>query len=117
MLMAMLAGEDVPEREVLSGRLVVRESCGCMSPAIVQAAAGQGVVRQTDSKPDIRESFKTLLTERRKRILAEMRQVVGSAAEVSKWAEQVIDAFGDELDGAKQGIFLSVLKEVLSRAG
>jgi len=39
MLLALLAGEDVPEQVVLPTEMVVRRSCGCHSQAVLQAAA------------------------------------------------------------------------------
>jgi DNA-binding LacI/PurR family transcriptional regulator len=39
MLLALIEGEPVPEQVSLPTRLIVRQSCGCLDPAVVQAKA------------------------------------------------------------------------------
>ncbi|MCP4543805.1 MAG: substrate-binding domain-containing protein [Chloroflexi bacterium] len=46
MLFALMADEKVPERMTPSAELVVRQSCGCLSPTVSQAAVGS--VTETD---------------------------------------------------------------------
>ena len=37
LLLAMLAGEPVPEQVLVPTRLIVRQSCGCLDPLVAQA--------------------------------------------------------------------------------
>jgi sigma-B regulation protein RsbU (phosphoserine phosphatase) len=106
-LLALLAGEEVPEQVTLPTELVVRQSCGCSSPAVVQA--GTGHVERTD------QPFEIALAAQRDHILSEIGQAVGilSAGLVPERAEQLLDAFSAELKGKSPGIFLSTLEGIL----
>jgi DNA-binding LacI/PurR family transcriptional regulator/anti-anti-sigma regulatory factor/putative methionine-R-sulfoxide reductase with GAF domain len=119
-LLKLLVGEQVPERTMLSTRLVVRRSCGCVEPAIARAAVG--------SLPRKRQALKEAIDAQREEILSEMVQVVeGLASACSKWMSQLLGAFLEEMasesasgepgvDLALQGPFLSTLDEVLQQA-
>jgi PAS domain S-box-containing protein len=109
MLLAQLEGKEVSERVVRPAELVVRQSCGCPSLAVVEAAAGP--VMATG------ESIEVALAMQREQILSEMVQGVGpSAVQVGRWAEQLLDALSAELGGESTGAFLSALAEVLTQA-
>jgi DNA-binding LacI/PurR family transcriptional regulator/anti-anti-sigma regulatory factor len=107
MVLALLRGEKIPERVALPARLVVRQSCGCMTPAMVRAAA-------EPSKASL-VKIETTLTARRGEILAEMVQEVGDFAGASEWAERLLDTFVAALtaEGDPRGAFLSTLNEIL----
>jgi DNA-binding LacI/PurR family transcriptional regulator/putative methionine-R-sulfoxide reductase with GAF domain len=101
MLLAMLEGEQVPGQAPLPARLVVRQSCGCMSPDVVQAAAGWGTSEHGD--------LEAVVQVQRDAIVAEMARAVPGSTAVSAWAEQVLDAFVAELAQTSPGSFLSAL--------
>jgi DNA-binding LacI/PurR family transcriptional regulator/anti-anti-sigma regulatory factor/putative methionine-R-sulfoxide reductase with GAF domain len=119
-LLKLLAGEQVPERTMLSTRLVVRRSCSCVEPAIAYAAVGS-LTRK-------RQALKVAVDAQRGEILSEMAQAVeGPAPACSEWMGRLLDAFlaemgsgsavsepGDNL--ALQGSFLSTLDDVLQKA-
>jgi PAS domain S-box-containing protein len=105
LLLAGLAGKEVSEKIILSTGLVVRQSCGCLDPAVVQAAAGSIVMSD--------ESFGAALTARREKILAEMIYTVGIAGKTSEQVETLLKAFAAELEGASRGIFLATLEKIL----
>jgi DNA-binding LacI/PurR family transcriptional regulator/anti-anti-sigma regulatory factor len=107
MVLALLKGEKIPERVALPSRLIVRQSCGCMTPAMVQAAA-------EPSKTSLVE-IETTLTAHRGEILAEMVQEVGDFVEASAWVERLLDAFVAALTagGDPRGAFLFTLNEIL----
>jgi PAS domain S-box-containing protein len=107
MLLARIDGKEVPKQVILSGRVVVRESCGCASPLIKQAAA------ETFKKHSIRESYEAALAMQREDILGEMMQAVGEIDEASDWTIQVLDGFVADMKGDSPGIFLRELYEVL----
>jgi signal transduction histidine kinase/DNA-binding LacI/PurR family transcriptional regulator len=108
-LLAMIAGEEVPERVVVPSRLVVRQSCGCLDPVVVQAAAGPVAAAG--------ETLEAALAARRSDILSEMAQAVGasSAGIAAGWEEQLLDAFAAELGGESPRGFLSALDGILQR--
>ncbi len=119
MVLAQLRGESVPERVTLPTELLVRQSCGCFDPAVVQASVGPmlyppaGVVAN--------ETFATALADAREQVLAEMVKAAGVLPDTinSTWAEQLLDAFVDavhpstKVEGSASGAFLSTLNGVL----
>jgi DNA-binding LacI/PurR family transcriptional regulator/anti-anti-sigma regulatory factor len=109
MLLTLLRGEAIPERVALPARLVVRQSCGCMTLAMVRAAA-------EPSKASL-VKIESTLTAHRGEILAEMVQEVGDFAGASEWAERLLDTFVAALtaEGDPRGAFLSTLSEILRR--
>jgi PAS domain S-box-containing protein len=109
-LLALLAGEDVPEQILLEAMLVVRQSCGCQSQAVLQAMTG--------SLESRRRNLNTALKTRRGEILSEMVQatLVPFASLDPRWAEQLLDAFVADLKAEASGGFVVALKEVLRQA-
>lgn len=108
MLLAMLAGGQSPEQVVLPARLVVRQSCGCMSEAVTQAAVGSVAMAQ--------ESLTTALAPRRAEILAEAVQALGPAAnEVTERVGRLLDSLAIELQGRASGEFVRTLDGILQQ--
>lgn len=118
-LLAMLAGEPVPEQEVLVGQLIVRQSCGCLDPTVAQVAVG-AVERASESR-------EVALTVHREEILAEVaRAVKALAVRIDPaWPEQLLNAFATAL-GVKpldsaSGLFLQELdnglRQVMAAGG
>jgi DNA-binding LacI/PurR family transcriptional regulator/GAF domain-containing protein len=108
-LLALLAGERVPEREMLEGQLIVRQSCGCIDPTVAQAAVGP--VERTG------EALETALAARREEVLAEMAQIELPVAGVdADWSGRLLDAFvaalASELPESSD-LFLRELDDVL----
>ena len=116
LVLAMIAGEKVPERVVLPSDLIVRRSCGCTSQAVVEAAAelpsAAGPVKVN------RETFEAALVAQREEILAEMTQAVGEPGDNvdPKWAEHLLDDFAADLRGESGGTFLAALDGILRQA-
>jgi PAS domain S-box-containing protein len=126
LLLAQLLGEEVPEIERVPLELVVRQSCGCLSSEVMQAATSpditipaQSSIEQGLSTPtagsSARETFEAGMVARRQEILSEIIHTLGiSAADIaSKWAEQILDAFVAEVTGEFPGTFVRVLDKVL----
>jgi DNA-binding LacI/PurR family transcriptional regulator/putative methionine-R-sulfoxide reductase with GAF domain len=107
MLLVMLAGEQVPEQTPLPARLVVRQSCGCVSPGVVQAGAGRGTAEHGD--------LETAVQTQRGAILAEMVRAVPGSRAVTKWAGHLLDAFVAEVAARSPGSFLSALTNGLQQ--
>lgn len=107
MVLALLAGEEIPEQVVLPAKVVVRQSCGCADPGVMRAAVGP--VTATG------KLFETAFATRRGEVLSEIVQAVRSPSMgvISEQAEQLLDAFSAELKGESAGIFLSTLGETL----
>jgi DNA-binding LacI/PurR family transcriptional regulator len=116
LVLAMIAGKEVPERAVLRSDLIVRRSCGCSSQAVVDAAAelpsAAGLGKAT------REAFQASLAAQREEMLAEMTQAVGEPGNSvdPAWAEHLLDAFVADLQGESGGAFLAALDGILRQA-
>jgi len=106
-LLKRLDGGQIPAQAKVPPQLVIRQSCGCINPAVTQAAAGSAIV--TD-KP-----LEAFTANRREKALSEMKQAAGTAAEGLDpgWADELLATFFTELKAGKPGAFLSALDEVL----
>ncbi len=102
-VLALLAGEAVPEQVKVPTELIVRQSCGCLSPRVMQAAVGPA--------PLAAET----LAARREDFLAEI--MAGAAAGLARGEmEDLLDAFAAEIEGQAAGVFLPTLAEILRQA-
>jgi signal transduction histidine kinase/DNA-binding LacI/PurR family transcriptional regulator/AraC-like DNA-binding protein/DNA-binding response OmpR family regulator len=109
MALAQLGGESVPGQVLLPSRLVIRQSCGCPSAAVVQAAARPAALEGLD--------FPMAMAAFRDRALAEMEEALPDAGEESSaWARSLLEAFQAELQAAPAGCFIPTLEKVLGRA-
>src|SRR5579859_2788000 len=106
MVLALVAGQTVPERVVLPTRLLIRQSCGCPDPLIEQAGAVAG------------ESCASGLAAARPLILAELFQVADASAQDldSGWARQLLDACIAGITQDSASTFLSTLTELLRKS-
>jgi two-component system sensor histidine kinase/response regulator len=96
---------------IIEPRLVIRQSCGCVDPAVAQAGA-------VDRREVNAESYEDILATRREQALSAMAQAVGEPAESMKsgWEARLFDAFAGDLKSSSSGLFLQELKEVLRPA-
>ncbi len=110
MLLALLAGDQVPEQVTLPTELVVRQSCGCLSQAVQQAGLEEGTPTSAMSKP----AFGTHLGH----ILSEIKQAPGASSKGLDpgWAEQLLDAFVAEVAGKSPDTFVPRLDKILHQA-
>jgi DNA-binding LacI/PurR family transcriptional regulator/signal transduction histidine kinase len=122
MLLALIEGEQVPEQVSLPTRLIVRQSCGCLDPAVVQAKASPpffppyGGDREGDFPPcggDRGRGDWKALTPQREQIIRDMEQALEAADGVPQQVAPLLDAFLAELQGGVPGIFLSTLENGL----
>jgi DNA-binding LacI/PurR family transcriptional regulator/putative methionine-R-sulfoxide reductase with GAF domain len=108
-LLALLAGEEVPRQVTLPTELIVRRSCGCLSQAMLQASV------EEEAATDEGETIAATLAARRKRILSDVAQALGTTAVGfdPAWAEQLLDALAAELEAESPAVFLPTLDKVL----
>jgi signal transduction histidine kinase/DNA-binding LacI/PurR family transcriptional regulator/AraC-like DNA-binding protein len=117
MLLTMIEGGPVPEHVSLPTRLIVRQSCGCLDPAAVQAKA-RDYVEQGPS-PDRKVLARSAalpnvpLAEHREHLIRDMEQALEASDGMPRYAAQLLDAFLDELQGGTPSRFLSTLENVL----
>jgi PAS domain S-box-containing protein len=111
LVLAQIAGEEVPEQTPVLPKMMVRRSCGCQALAVTQAAepvlhASKGV------------GLRAALETQRAQILSEMVQSIGqddAAGVIAGWVEQVLSGFAAEIEGGTPGVFLAVLEDVLDQ--
>jgi signal transduction histidine kinase/DNA-binding LacI/PurR family transcriptional regulator len=116
MVLAQLRGDQVPEQVILPTKLVVRQSCGCLDPKVVQAAAGLRPAAQPERpRTAAGDTFKAALAAEREKILVEMSRAVEdrSGHLPTGWAAHLLDALVAELDSKSAGGFLLALDKVL----
>jgi PAS domain S-box-containing protein len=115
-LLALLRGEEVPERVILPMKVIVRQSCGCANAAV--AAAGP-VTRQPGRSAG-REDLRAALAPQREKVVAEMAAEVGGSKPASRWMEQVLDGFvaalTTKVEEESPAVFLQALDEALYQA-
>jgi serine phosphatase RsbU (regulator of sigma subunit)/DNA-binding LacI/PurR family transcriptional regulator len=118
-LLAMIAGEEVPDQVVLPCKLMVRQSCGCMpaemaSPiAELEPEAPLSVEGPTQAGG---ETLDAVLSARRQAVVTEMTQAVGASAQRDPGCvERLWDACVAELSGHSPGLFLRTLNKVLGQ--
>jgi signal transduction histidine kinase/DNA-binding response OmpR family regulator len=107
--LAVLEGEEVPERSLLSARLIVRQSCGCPDPLVTSA----GLEVQTS-----RSGQRGNQGINRDELLVAMvrgAEFAGVQARVGHTAA-VIDAFLDEVIGWRRGAFIERLDAALAQS-
>lgn len=109
MLIAQLRGEDVPNQENMPTELVVRQSCGCPDPMVVQAAVDRA--DGSAGKATGVESLRSALDAHREHILAELRRSAEALSESMEpgWAESLLDTFSDDVSGKTSNTFLVAL--------
>jgi PAS domain S-box-containing protein len=108
LLLTHLHGERAPGQISLPAWLVVRQSCGCPSRAVVQA----GTRIAATARP-----FEAFL-DQREETLAMMAQPLRAPDSKSahEWAAILLDTFVVELRAKSSGVFLPALNEMLQQA-
>ena len=115
MLQAQWRGETVPALITLPSRLIVRQSCGCPSTAVAQAAGLPERVIKRKIKT-LNETW-TSLQASREDILTDMAASSSiPAGKIPDWIEPVWNAFLSEVRENSSGRFISTLEDVLDQA-
>ena len=115
MLLTVLDGGEVPEQVTLPASLVVRQSCGCLDPAVVLASA----VQEMDA-PAVGGDADQVLSERQDEMVGLVAREAGlnsfeDEAEVGRLWAAFLDALAKEVDSTAS--FLPELDGILRRAG
>jgi PAS domain S-box-containing protein len=106
MLLALLVSDRVPEQAALHAKLMVRQSCGCTSTAVAQAAVGSVAIAKG--------SLDMALAARQAEILAEAMQRLGpTQGQASEWVERLLGRFAAEVQRQASGEFVRELDNIL----
>ena len=113
LLLAMLAGEPVPEQVLLPTHLVVRQSCGCLDLAVVQAKAEMPQVPLTLSVSERHTGTDQPWAAGRGYFLAAIEQAIEEGERALGWAEQFLDTFLAELEEKSPDVCMPTLENIL----
>ena len=105
LMLAMLAGESVPDQVLLPTHLIVRQSCGCQDSMVAQARVESYQLAESTTAAAGNAS--------REACLAAIEQAIEEKERSQESIEQFLDAFLDELEGKASGIFLPTLEKIL----
>ncbi len=118
MLLALIAGEQTPERVVMPSQLMVRQSCGCKDPAIIQAGVNPAV--ETPAREGLLEftNLEAMLATRSEDILAEIRPMImeGHLNLETGQVMKLLKAFIAEVEQKPEAGFLLALDELVEQA-
>ena len=111
MLLDWVADRVVPASRILPMQVVVRQSCGCASKTVTEAAAKLAARAAEGVRLD------TALAGQREAILAELSRAAGPALRDSEpaWAERLLAGFIRDVESASPGAFLGMLETTLNR--
>ena len=105
-LVRTIKGEPVPEKVILDSEVLIRQSCGCRSMSIDQAAMAVEIP-QVGKAQASREAYSQLVEQ--------IQKVINNRNVAATWARILIDAFTAGLsEGQPQG-FLSILDGMLKQ--
>jgi signal transduction histidine kinase/DNA-binding LacI/PurR family transcriptional regulator/AraC-like DNA-binding protein/ActR/RegA family two-component response regulator len=107
MLLARINGEAVPEVVSLPTAVIVRQSCGCRDPYIIQANQPPATLPASLEKASPTELRSYVITQLQKATIEKS---------VPGWSEKLFDAFVASLDHQAEEPFLSELQELLQSA-
>jgi signal transduction histidine kinase/DNA-binding LacI/PurR family transcriptional regulator/AraC-like DNA-binding protein len=113
LLLAMLAGQAVPDQVLLPTHLIVRQSCGCPDPTIAQAKVEMAPASLTLAGPNPSAVAGQPWTAVRADFLAVIEQAMGEDEKAPEWAERFMDAFLADLGGKSPGTCVPTLESIL----
>jgi PAS domain S-box-containing protein len=115
LMLALLRGEDAPERIMVPSKLIVRQSCGCPDRAVIAAGIERPRVSQAalPARRSAGAALEEVLAARGKELLAEIAQAAGVDYQQ---AADFLDAFSASINDATPGRFLSRLESLVRQA-
>lgn len=99
-LLALLRGDPAPQQVMVPLRMIVRQSCGCLDPAVAQARAEWGAAL---ASPAVRQAD----------IVEELVDSAGEGTLSPEQAKQLLDTFAADVAGEAPGAFLRTCHEIL----
>lgn len=113
LVLTLLHGQTVPEETVLSTKILVRSSCGCLDPVVMRTATAMSLLGQ----PVPHQNFQAGAAARRDEIINAIKQSPETALLTPEDVELCLTAFSADLMGQTPGHFLSTLQKILRQAG
>jgi len=104
LLLAKIAGEEVPSEVLLPTQLIIRQSCGCPDPMVARTTQ----LSATASQPVEQAS-----TAQCAQIVAELMPLLGSMADAAGWLEDLLVAFTADMREDHGVALVSTLDKIL----
>ena len=116
MILAQLRGEDVPDRKYMPTTLLVRQSCGCADPVVVQAAVGP--IAYAPKKAAADRTLPDSLAARWEQICSDMIEngEISSEGIAPAWVTELLTTLSDDVQGKSSGAFLVTLDKIMRQA-
>ncbi|MBN1991843.1 MAG: response regulator [Anaerolineae bacterium] len=105
MILALIAGEQIPAQVILPTELVIRRSCGCAPAAVIQTV--------TEPTQAGQQPLEDALAANQENILAGIAQAVGGGDAALTWARRLLDSFTAEVQAEAADVFWRELEEIL----
>ena len=103
---ALIEGEPVSQETLVASQIVIRQSCGCLNPAVAQA--------KLESVGAGHETIESVLVSRRAEVVAAIAQALGESNTAARDAvERLLNSFVGELKGESPGLFIRELDAAL----
>ncbi len=107
LLLAKIAGEEVPLEVLLPTKLIVRQSCGCLDPAVARAITATPL----ETSPPAERT----LSAEPAQILAEVAPLLSATVEATGWLQDLLVAFMSNIEDEASDIFIATLDKTLRR--
>jgi DNA-binding LacI/PurR family transcriptional regulator/signal transduction histidine kinase len=105
LLLAKIAGEELPSRTLLPTELVIRQSCGCPDPMVTRT------MQQTSSITI--QPVEQVFTAQREQIVAELTRLLDSTTNTAGWLEDLFTAFTADMKEEHGSALISSLDKIL----
>jgi len=113
MLLAQIAGEEIPLKILLPTELIIRQSCGCPDPVVARA--------MTEMASGAIQPVELVSRAQRQQIIAELAPFLGATEKATAWLEDLLAAFASDMGDEPSGVFIStfdkILREVIQGSG
>ncbi len=116
LLLSMLAGDPVPDQVLLPTHLLVRQSCGCVDPALALARAAPPSGAAAISREELHSEnapASRFAPELRNESLAAVERVIEETERFPEATVQFVDAFFSELEGNAWDVFMPTLERIM----
>lgn len=107
-ILSKINGEIIPEKTVLNGELLIRESCGCTFQNIkIESRKNKNYKNNENFKNKLNESFNDLLIE--------INKIVKNNTEAKEYTKNMIDSFIDEIKNNKINKFYDEFQNFIDK--
>ncbi len=104
-LLAKMAGEEVPLEVLLPTKLIIRQSCGCLEPLVARVVTGTPL----ETSPAVEHALSAESEHSR----AEVAPLLGATAEADGWIQDLLAALKSDVEDESSNVFIATLDKIL----